>query len=197
MIRRVGLAAVVLAWTVSGCTRENVQPVLPPQAVVIAPPPTPAASKPVRPPPRPWARPSSFAPDPVEAAPRLAARAVARPVAADTLNAHPEGLSSDVLQNALNAVMPRFGVCFEKMEGSSSVALSFEVQPSGRTSNSRISGAAAATPCVADVVSDLKLPSFSGPPVRVQFPLSAHRAPPTQGKTAAAPEAAPPVFVNP
>jgi hypothetical protein len=200
MVRRVGRGSILLAWAVTGgCTKVNEQPALPPQ---VAPVTTHAVARkaptPVR---RVWQTESGFGSDrPVPVA-RPAATPDARPLAADTLNGDPNGLKQEELQKALDGLMPRFGSCFESTEGSVNVGLSFEVDPSGRTTNLKVSGAGAAERCVAGVVSSVRLPSFSGRPVPVQFPLRIHRSASSKPAAPAALEparaAAPPVFVNP
>jgi hypothetical protein len=202
MVRRVGLASVVLAWAGSGgCTKVNEQPALPPQVAPVAS--HAVAKKVVRPVPRVWQTQTGFGSASPSLPVRPAATPDAGPVASDTLNGDPNGLKQEVLQKALDGLMPRFSTCFESTEGSVNVGLSFEVDPSGRTTNLKVSGAGAAERCVAGVVSSVQLPSFSGRPVPVQFPLSIHRAasskpaPAAQAVPEPARAAAPPVFVNP
>jgi hypothetical protein len=179
----------------AACTKVNEQPALPPQAP--SPAVGPVVKKTVRPRPT-WS--TSFESDrPVVA--RRTAPPDARP-AIETLNGDPNGLAREELQKALDAAMPAFARCFESSEGSVNVSLSFDAEPAGEASKLKISGGgAAAERCVSGVVNGLRLPTFSGPPVPVHFPLSIQAA--TRPKTAAVPQPASeparpaPLFVSP
>jgi hypothetical protein len=189
------LAAAAL---LGACTKVNEQPVLPPQAPAV---PQAAVKKPPAPrPPVRWK--SAFASErtTTTTTTRLPRTPDAGP-AVDTLNGDPQGLKREALQKALDAAMPSFAACFDGSQGSVNVALSFDVDPSGRASKLRVTGGgAAAERCVSGVTNGLRLPTFAGPPVPVHFPLSIRAsAPAAPAAPAATAESArpSPLFVNP
>jgi hypothetical protein len=132
--------------------------------------------------------------------PKLAARPDAAPAPA-TLNGDPKGLEREALQKILDAAMPAFAACFDGVQGSHTVALSFDADPAGRANNVRVQGGGpGAERCVSGVAAGLSLPSFSGNPVPVHFPLSIRgttTTPPPAAAKAEPPAQPAPVFVNP
>ncbi len=131
---------------------------------------------------------------------KLPARPDAAP--AGTLNGDPNGLKREALQQVLDAAMPSFAACFDGSQGSLTVSLSFDADPSGRASNLRVQGGGAGPErCVSGVAAGLALPTFSGDPVPVHFPLSIRGSTSTPAPAAAKAEPPParpaPVFVNP
>ncbi len=192
---------------VPGCTKVREQPpaspVLPAEAPAPAPKPTPR-----RPPPPAFG--GSLAGEAAPASPPAPA-APAPPVApADTLNGDPKGPKREELSRALDGALPGLGRCFDGGGAAGSVGLAFEVEPSGRASGIKVTGASeAAERCVREAVGAVRLPTFEGKPVPVQFPLTVHRSAAAPAATAPAPggpasrggaasgSGAPSVFVQP
>jgi hypothetical protein len=198
---RLALGALgVLALAAGACTKVQEQPVLqaPPPEARPAPPPPPKAAKPAK------ARWGFDAPAPPrrQADPQPA-------VASDTLNGDPNGLKREDLQKTLDAAMPRFTSCFDSATGSVNVSLTFDAGPDGKPDNVKVAGGGStADRCVATVVNGLRLPTFSGKPVPVSFPLSIQRtvtqttAPKKPPLTTDLPNntgrlASPPMFIRP
>ncbi len=192
---------------VPGCTKVREQPpaspVLPAEAPAPAPKPTPR-----RPPPPAFG--GSVAGEAAPASPPAPA-APAPPVApADTLNGDPKGPKREELSRALDGALPGLARCFDGGGGAGSVGLAFDVEPSGRAAGIKVTGASpTAERCVREAVAAVRLPTFEGKPVPIQFPLTVHRsagaAPAAGSSPAAAPSGSgaaaaagsPPVFVQP
>jgi hypothetical protein len=157
----------VLTLAAGACTKVQEQPVLqtpPPEAKPAPPPLPPRAAKPAK---------QRWGFDPPAPPPR---RQPAEPaVAVDTLNGDPNGLKRDDLQKALDAAMPRFTSCFGSATGSVNVSLTFDATAEGKPDNIKVAGGGGADGCVTGVVKGLRLPTFSGKPVPVSFPLSIQR----------------------
>jgi hypothetical protein len=103
-------------------------------------------------------------------------------VIVDTLNGDPKGLKREEINNALQQALPVLAGCFPGSGGPASIALSFDAEPGGRASNIKVAGATPeAERCVSASVGSLRLPTFEGKAVPVQFPISLFKpvAPPT------------------
>jgi hypothetical protein len=93
-----------------------------------------------------------------------------------TLNGHPNGLSRETLNSAIQGTMGLLATCFSPSAENPMVALSFEADPAGRASLVRVSGAPPdAERCVRNVVQNMRFPRFEGNGVRVDLPLTFHQ----------------------
>ena len=108
------------------------------------------------------------------------------------------------LQAALEAALPGLNPCWPN--GTVSAAtIAFDATSAGKAENVKVTGASspAQERCVADHLAGLKLPSFDGPPVGVQLPITVgirgltQPADPTAPAQATAAAPAPKLFVNP
>lgn len=208
------LSALWFLAATGGCTK-----------VLEAPPPPPAepeAVAPARPAPAPAAVRRPWPAEPRAAPP--ATPDAARVTTIETLNGDPNGLKREDLNSALQGALPGLAGCFQgEGAGPPVVGLSFDADGGGKAQNVKVTGASReAGRCVSAALAAVKLPTFEGKPVPVQFPLSVYRQPPpppprpvpaepaanpsgpaTAGGTAAAaggpsPAGAPPnVFVKP
>jgi hypothetical protein len=173
-------AAVLLLGLAGTCTKVNEQPVARQEMQA-----APAEAKPLAKP----APPTTYTFSTSGETPAPVAR---RPLPPDpaapvtSLNGDPKGLQREDLSRAMNGVLPSLANCFQEPGGPSGVGLSFEADPSGKARNIKVTGgSAAAQGCVSTTLAAVRLPSFEGKPVPVDFPLSVQRI-------AAAPAAAPP-----
>jgi hypothetical protein len=201
---RLTLCATLVLAAAGACTKVREQPVA--QPVAVAPEPVKVAKKPVR-------RPSSsgWSTPPARAAlPAAPTEAVGTGTPFDR----------NKLQGALEAALPGLNPCWPN--GTVAAAtISFDATSAGKAENVKVAGASSPgqEKCVADRLAALKLPSFDGPPVGVNLPITvgirgltqpadpsapAAAAPPAMpaaaaaAPTAAAPApAAPRLFVNP
>jgi hypothetical protein len=198
--RRAGLALAVAA--AAACTKVREQPVA--RVVPVAPEPAPL-TKAVR---RPPAKSSGWSTGWSDPAPKPEAPTEA--VAGGT------PFSRAKLQAALEAALPGLNPCWPN--GTVAAAtISFDSTGAGKAENVRVAGASSPEQekCVADHLAGLSLPSFDGPSVGVQLPITvgirgltqaadspgappapAPAAPTTATAAAAAPAAAP-LFINP
>jgi hypothetical protein len=193
-----GLVALTLA-----CTKVNEQPAAPVAVAPVeaAPPaPKPLARRPVER--RPWQQASAAQP------------AAAAPVAPAVPAGPP--FSREKLQQVLEAGLASLNPCWPNGTVTSTT-ISFEATGEGKLTNVAVSGAPEGQQkCVADRLNALPLPTFAGPPVGVQLPISvgirgltqpadppgsAGAAPPPPTGPAAATAAAPPpppkLFITP
>jgi hypothetical protein len=96
----------------------------------------------------------------------------------DTLNGDPKGLKREEVSTALQKALPALAPCLQG-SGGANVGLSFEAAPEGRAANIKVTGASAeAERCVSNALAAVKLPSFEGKAVPLQFPLNVYQAPP-------------------
>jgi hypothetical protein len=174
-------AALVLA--LGGCTRVTEPDPAPPAAPPAAPAPRP---------PRPQSRPSPW---PSQLLPAAARPVDAAPVlipTADTLNGDPKGLKKEEISAALQKALPSLAPCLGAA-GSGNVGLSFDASPEGRARNIKVTNASPETErCVSSTLADLKLPTFEGKSVPLDFPLTVHRPDPPAPVAAEPPPAGPP-----
>jgi hypothetical protein len=130
----------------------------------------------------------------VQPAPATAERppdALAVPAIVDTLNGDPKGLKRADLGDAMQRAMPSLAPCLGAAGGN--VGLSFDADPDGRARNIKVNGASPSVErCVSDTLVRLKLPTFEGKAVPVQFPLDVYRPAAPPAPPAAAAPAAPP-----
>jgi hypothetical protein len=177
-----GSSALALC-AVGGCTRIQ---------EADTPPPPPPAAEPARPAPRRAPPPSSWSTSrPLVAAARPDAAPI--PVPSESLNGDPKGLKREAIGTALQDALPSLAPCLQG-EGAS-VGLSFNASPEGRAEEVKITGASpAAERCVSARLAQVKLPSFEGKAVPVQFPLNVYRPPaPRPAEPPPPPPAAPAV----
>jgi hypothetical protein len=180
-----GRSAIVAFCALAACTTVRQPDPPPPADPVSAPSPDPAPPR-AHTPPNPWNAPAQPAPPPPE---RLAP--LAAPVVVETLNGDPKGPKREEITSALQKALPSLAPCLENAAGS--VGLSFDASPGGRAQNIKVTGASPATErCVSSTLAQLKLPSFEGAAVPLQFPLNVFRpSPPPPAPTPAAPTAPP------
>jgi hypothetical protein len=184
--QRLTIVATLVLSGAAACTKVREQPAARP--VEVAAPAPVKVAKPVR---RPTSSPWPSRPDPAErpAAAALPAEAVG------------EGtpFSRAKLQTALEAALPGLNPCWPNGTVASAT-VSFDATSAGKAENVRVAGASspAQEKCVAEHLGGLKLPSFDGPPVGVQLPitvglrgLTQPADPTTPGAAAAVPSTAP------
>jgi hypothetical protein len=98
------------------------------------------------------------------------------PAGTGTLNGHPNGLTRDGLNMAVQGTMGQLAACFSPSAQNPMVAVSFEADPSGRPSLVRISGAPPeAERCVRNIVQGIRFSPFEGKGVHIDLPLTFHR----------------------
>jgi hypothetical protein len=115
------------------------------------------------------------------------------------LNGDPKGLKREEVSTALQKALPSLAPCLQG-NGGANVGLSFEAAPEGRASNIKVSGASPeAERCVSNALAQVKLPSFEGKAVPLQFPLSVYQTPPPAAPPPppAPPPAAPGAYTPP
>jgi hypothetical protein len=193
----------VAAAAAAACKRTAVQP--PDQAQVASPSPSAA----------PKAKASDFRQmageplvpeEPAENPPPSPAQAgPSEPRVADTLNGDPNGIRRDTLNRSVQAAMRSFSNCFTGAVYAPSVGVSFQAEPTGKASQTLITGAPPEVEhCIRGVVDNMRFPSFEGRAVQVDLPLTFQRtgapAPPPSGAApsqAANPSGGPPLFMEP
>jgi hypothetical protein len=96
--------------------------------------------------------------------------AVTAPV--DSLNGDPRGLTRGDLNRVMSDAVKQMSSCFTAGTPNPKINLSFEAEPSGRTSLLRVKGAPSnAEPCIRNIIQEMRLPSFEGKAVPVEMPL--------------------------
>ena len=191
--RSVALPLVVL-MAGAACAKVKEQPAAPvaaqPAEEEAPPPPT---RQPRRPPPRPTN--GAFGSRTVVTTTGQAAPAAESPAG--------EAFSRDKLHKTLEAALPSLNPCFPRGTVSQAT-IAFDASGAGKAENVRVTGGTGDQQrCVAGHISALPLPTFAGPSVGVQLPITFGIAGLTQKPDPGAPvEAAPapaaaPVFVNP
>lgn len=118
----------------------------------------------------------------------------------NTLNGDPQGLKRVDLDRGMFGAMQSMSACFTPGTPNPTMNLSFEAEPSGRTSLVRLQGAPAdAEPCIRKIVQEMRLPSFEGKAVPVEMPLVFHEVKHKEEVRNAKPRepATPALFVQP
>lgn len=101
--------------------------------------------------------------------------AVVTPTSVRTLNGDPLGLQPKDLDQAMAGAVQRMSTCFSPGTPDPQIHLSFEAEPTGKTSLLRIKGAPSDSEhCIRGIVQNMRLPSFSGKAVPVEMPLVFH-----------------------
>jgi hypothetical protein len=144
------------------------------------------------------------APAESEPAPAVAATPTGVPAGPGSLNGHPNGLTREALNMAVQGTMGQLASCFSPSAQNPMVAVSFEADPSGRPSLVRINGAPPdAERCVRNIIQGMRLPRFEGNGVHVDLPLTFHQVgragqpPGNPGNTAQPPGGGPPLNIEP
>jgi hypothetical protein len=115
---------------------------------------------------------------PAESDPGLAVAAAPTGVPAGTgsLNGHPNGLTREALNVAVQGTMGQLASCFSPSAQNPMVAVSFEADPAGRPSLVRINGAPPdAERCVRNIINGMRFPRFEGNGVHIDLPLTFHQ----------------------
>jgi len=127
--------------------------------------------------------------------------AAAQSTQGGSLNGDPRGLTRDSLNRSMAPIVGKIAACFSPGMGNPMVSLSFEAEPSGRTSMLRVKGAPADSEyCIRKIMQETKLPAFEGKAVPIDLPLSFHQVgkEPAAGASAGPNQAqSTPLFMDP
>lgn len=116
------------------------------------------------------------APSETDPAPTVAVAPAGVPAGTGTLNGHPNGLTRETLNSAVQGTMGKLAACFSPSAQNPMVAVSFEAEPSGRPSLVRINGAPPdAERCVRNIIQGMRFSPFEGNGVRIDLPLTFHQ----------------------
>ena len=97
----------------------------------------------------------------------------AQPAKADTMNGHPNGITRDALNRAIQDAVPSMAACFSTQTDPPKVSISFEADPNGRPSLVRVGGSPGnAEYCLRNAVRAIRFPPFEGNGVQVDLPLN-------------------------
>lgn len=108
--------------------------------------------------------------------PAVAVAPTGVPAGTGTLNGHPNGLTRQALNSAVQGTMGRLATCFSPSAQNPMVSVSFEADPAGRPSLVRINGAPPdAERCMRNIIQGMRLPRFEGNGVHVDLPLTFHQ----------------------
>lgn len=108
--------------------------------------------------------------------PAVAVAPTGVPAGTGTLNGHPNGLTREALNMAVQGTMGRLATCFSPSAQNPMVSVSFEADPAGRPSLVRINGAPPdADRCMRNIIQGMRLPRFEGNGVHVDLPLTFHQ----------------------
>jgi hypothetical protein len=134
--------------------------------------------------------------------PAVVATPSGAPAGTGTLNGHPNGLTREALNSAVQGSMGQLAACFSPSAQNPMVSVSFEADPAGRPSLLRINGAPPeAERCVRNIVQGIRFPRFEGNGVHVDLPLTFHQVGRGQQPAGAAnteqPAGSPPLNIEP
>ncbi len=135
--------------------------------------------------------------------PAAAAAPVGVPAGTGTLNGHPNGLTRESLNSAVQGSMGKLAACFSPSAQNPMVAVSFEAEPSGRPSLVRINGAPPdAERCVRNIIQGMRFSPFEGNGVHIDLPLSFHQVgrggqQPGSPRNVEDPTGSPPLYIQP
>jgi hypothetical protein len=134
--------------------------------------------------------------------PAVAVAPTGVPAGTGSLNGHPNGLTREALNMAVQGTMGRLATCFSPSAQNPMVSVSFEADPAGRPSLVRINGAPPdAERCMRNIIQGMKLPRFEGNGVHVDLPLTFHQVgrpqQPSSPANTPAPAGGPPLNIEP
>lgn len=142
------------------------------------------------------------APTESDPGPAVAASPTGVPAGTGTLNGHPNGLTREALNGAVQGTMGRLASCFSPSAQNPMVSVSFEADPAGRPSLVRINGAPPdAERCMRNIIQGMRFPRFEGNGVHVDLPLTFHQVgraqPPGGPANQQGPAGGPPLNIEP